>query len=248
MSAPAERGGLVLATYNVHGCVGSDGVRDPLRIERVIGEIAPDVIALQEFDFEVAASLDAHDPAFDLGCAGYACVRGPTMLRRDDHYGNVLLTRLPIRDVARLDLSVDRREPRGALDVTLDAGGVELRVVSTHFGLALHERRRQVEVLVAHLARIDAPLLAVLGDFNDWIPWRRVATALDRELGACAPPKSFPARFPLLALDRVWLRPCAALAAVRVHASALARVASDHLPVVAEVDAARVAADAALRP
>ena len=240
-------GPISIATWNVHGCVGTDGRRDRARIERVIGEISPDVIALQEFDFPSGVPLDVHEPAFLESCAGYACVRGPTMLRRGDHFGNVLLSRLPIRDVDRLDLSVDRREPRGALDVWLDAGGVELRVVSTHFGLALHERRRQVERLIGRLAAAEAQLLVVAGDFNDWLPGRTAAAALDRLLGRCAAPRSFPSRLPILSLDRIWVRPCDAVGDVRVHASPLARAASDHLPVVASVDPGRVTTSASTR-
>ena len=232
-------GPIVLATYNVHGCVGGDGRRDPERIEAVIAEIAPDAIALQEFAYPSGVPIDAHDPAFFAACSGYACVRGPTLQRRGDAFGNVFLSRLPIRDVDRIDLSVDRREPRGALDVALDVAGVEMRVVTTHFGLARHERRRQVERLVAHLESIDAPLLAVVGDFNDWIPGLSgAASALDRHFGHRTSPRSFPARWPLLALDRAWVRPSGALVDLRVHRSALAREASDHLPVVLRIDPA----------
>jgi endonuclease/exonuclease/phosphatase family metal-dependent hydrolase len=235
---------LVLATYNVHGSVGADGKRDPRRIESVIAEIAPDVIALQEFDYPLDHPLDRHDPAFSEQCAGYACVRGPTMSRRGDHYGNVLLSRLPVRAVERIDLSIGRREPRGALDITLDTDGGELRVVSTHFGLGLRERRRQIEKLVLHLSRIESPLIALIGDFNDWMPGRPIARAFDRQFGEGPGPRSFPARFPLLALDRIWVRPRAALLGLGVHRSGLARVASDHLPVVARLARGGTAAGA----
>jgi endonuclease/exonuclease/phosphatase family metal-dependent hydrolase len=226
---------VVLATYNVHGSIGGDGRRDLSRIERVIAEIGPDVIALQEFDFPVGQPLDRHDPAFFEQCAGYACVRGPTMSRRGDAYGNVLLSRLPVRAVERIDLSIGRREPRGALDITIDAHGVELRVISTHFGLGLRERHRQIDRLVLHLASIEAPLLALVGDFNDWMPGRPIARVFDRHFGEGPGPRSFPSRFPLLPLDRIWVRPREALLDLRVHKSALARAASDHLPIVARL-------------
>jgi endonuclease/exonuclease/phosphatase family metal-dependent hydrolase len=79
-------------------------------------------------------------------------------------------------------------------------------------------------------------LVIVLGDFNDWLPGRSAAHVLDRRLGAAARLRSFPSSRPLLPLDRIWIQPLSLLRRMFVHTSALARRASDHLPVVADLD------------
>jgi endonuclease/exonuclease/phosphatase family metal-dependent hydrolase len=223
-----------LATYNVHAFVGSDKNLDPGRVARVIEELHADVVALQEMTYAADIALETREPGMLPALSGYECALGPTRMRREDRFGNVLLSRLPIRDVARIDLSARRREPRGALHVVLDAFGAELHVLTAHLGLRRGERRVQVLRLVEAVASITGPLV-ILGDFNDWLPGRSVVHALDALIGSAGAPPSFPARWPVLALDRVWVRPRAEVISLRVHVSPLSRRASDHLPVIADV-------------
>lgn len=225
---------LVVASYNIHGCVGSDGRLDAQRTVGVIREVAPDVVALQEVYTRAGASGDFLAALAEA--TGMRAVAGPTLVRERGHYGNVLLTRLPLRAVRRLDLSLVDREPRGALDVDLDAGGVALRVVATHLGLHPWERRFQIRHLLAELAARKTYPVALLGDINEWFAWGRPLQWLHAHFGRPPAPATFPARLPLLALDRVWLLPRRCLSGVRAHRSPLARQASDHLPLVAEVE------------
>lgn len=227
---------LRIATYNVHACVGRDGRHDPRRIADVIAELDADVVAVQEFTCPSDIALETQSPDVLESLDGYVCALGPTLLRRENHYGNLLLSRHPIREVERLDLSFKRKEPRGALAVTIDAGGFELHLVATHLGLGLGERRAQVARILEHVDTLDSALFVVLGDFNDWLPGRSVARALDERLGHPPKPRSFPSHWPLLALDRIWVHPRGALRGIAVHSSARARKASDHMPVVAIVD------------
>jgi endonuclease/exonuclease/phosphatase family metal-dependent hydrolase len=235
MSRPGNRG-IRIATYNVHACVGTDGRHDPRRIGDVIAEIDADVVALQEFSCPADVALETRSPVVLESLDGYACALGPTLVRRKNHFGNVLLSRHPIRELARIDLSVSRREPRGALSATIDLGGKDLHVVATHLGLRLGERRTQVERLLAHVESLRTAFFAVVGDFNDWLPGRSVAHALEERLGSPPKRRSFPGFWPVLALDRIWVQPAGALREIEVHASRLARRASDHLPVVAVLD------------
>jgi len=219
---------LKVATYNVHRCVGRDGRKDVARVLDVLREVDADVIALQELEWQPAAALDLlGDFARELGYAGIA---GPTLLEGVGHYGNAVLTRLQARDIRRIDLSVPGREPRGALDLVLDAPYGALRVIATHLGLVPAERRLQVRRLLGLLAPVRPEPVVLMGDINEWFLWRRPLRWLRAHFGRVPAPATFPARHPLLALDRIWVEPRWLRAGLAVHATPLARRASDHLP------------------
>jgi endonuclease/exonuclease/phosphatase family metal-dependent hydrolase len=229
-----------VATYNVHGCIGSDGRHDPDRIATVINELDADVVALQEFTYPASVALDTRTPVVLTTLDRYECALGPTRERRrkmvTECFGNALLTRHPLIEVHRIDLSRGRREPRGALAATVDLGdGLHLHVLGAHLGLRLRERRFQVQQILDYLATVRNERVIVLGDFNDWLPGRSAAHVLDTLLGRPLRRPSFPARWPLLALDRIWVKPAAALCDARAHISPAARRASDHLPIVGEL-------------
>lgn len=221
---------LTLGSYNIHAGIGHDGRCDRDRILRVILELNADILALQE-----AHGLDLLD--FLARHTGFKSIASPTLLRKDRHYGNALLTRLPICRVQRLNLSVSRWESRNALDAVLSVDDQPFRVLITHFGLQPTERRRQTRQLLHHLKQSDTgEVTALLGDFNEWLPWGRPLRWLNTWFGTVPAPTTYPARFPLLKLDRIWLRPRQRLLTIRTHKSRLARLASDHLPVIATVD------------
>jgi endonuclease/exonuclease/phosphatase family metal-dependent hydrolase len=216
---------LRIASYNVHGCVGTDGRKDAARIAEVIRELDCDTVGLQEVDYR----LD-----YIAGRVGMRCIPGITLVRHDGPFGNALLTTRKILDVRQLALGYGRREPRSALDVDLDVCGQKLRVIVTHLGLFAAERRWQVRKLL-EMVRDTQERLVVLGDINEWFPFSRPVRWFNRLLGHSVVERSFPSRWPLFALDRVWVRPRPALLALKAHRSALAAAASDHLPVKAIV-------------
>jgi endonuclease/exonuclease/phosphatase family metal-dependent hydrolase len=110
-----------------------------------------------------------------------------------------------------------------------------LRVIATHLGLRPSERREQVKRLLAALER-ERPLPTVLtGDVNEWYLWGRPLRWLHRHFKRTPAPPTFPAWRPVFALDRLWTEPARLLAELRVHATPLARVASDHLPLIARL-------------
>jgi endonuclease/exonuclease/phosphatase family metal-dependent hydrolase len=227
---------LRIATYNVHACVGMDGRCDPDRVSQVIAELDADVVALQEFTYPMDIAIETRRLEGLPSLHGYECALGPTLERRSNRFGNLVLTRHPIRELQRIDLSMDRREPRGALAVTVDVGGHELHVLATHLGLKLSERRLQVQRILEHVESLNGGFLAVLGDFNDWLPGRSVVHALEAKFGSSSRPRTFPGLMPILPLDRIWVQPGGRLRALQAHDSRLARKASDHLPLVAVVD------------
>jgi len=223
---------LTLATYNIHACVGGDGRFRPDRTIAVLREIGADLVALQEVEQHDVAGQDLLRylaAALDMEASA-----GPTLLRGTRHDGNALLIRLPVLAVERVDLSVPRREPRGALDVELCWGRRRLQVVATHLGLWPGERRRQVRRLLTRFEPRRADVAVLMGDLNEWLLWGRPLRWLRRHFaGMRQTPPTYPAGLPLLALDRIWTNPAAALSRIESHRTAMARRASDHLPLKA---------------
>ena len=226
---------VVVASYNIHQCKGADGRRDPQRIAEVIHSLGAQVFALQEVDSWPGVGTESVQMEFLAGTMDLHAISGPTIERQDGHYGNALLTRLPILDVRKLDLTVYRREPRGALDVRLDAGDATLRVIATHLGLLPRERRYQVQRILETVEDDDRTVTVLLGDINEWFVAARALRWLHARFGAGAGARTYPSWMPLFKLDRVWVRPTSALSWFRVHATPLTRRASDHLPVTASI-------------
>jgi len=220
-----------MATWNIHMGIGQDGLRDLARTAQVIRAIDPDLIGLQEVDNHIDRNGD--DLARLQRLTGLEVVAGPTMQRAGGDYGNALLTRLPVLEVERHDLSVRKREPRGVLVARLDWHGEKLRVAVTHLGLRVGERRSQVRRLIECLGRKDRTPLVLMGDFNEWLFWGRPLRWLHRHFGHVRSPATFPSRWPLLRLDHILADPPERLHPPAVYRSALTRFASDHLPLVA---------------
>jgi endonuclease/exonuclease/phosphatase family metal-dependent hydrolase len=224
-----------VASYNIHRCIGNDGRCDPQRVATVIQELDCDVVGLQEVDNSPGPAPTSKQLEYLARITGMEAVAGLRIVRHMGHYGNALLTRHRVLGVRRHDLSFSWREPRGALDVDLDIRGVESRVVVTHLGLTPGERRHQMRKVLAIVSETpENEPLALLGDINEWLPAGRPLRWLHALFGRPPAVRTYPAGWPIFALDRIWARPRGSLRALRAHRSAAARAASDHLPVVAE--------------
>jgi endonuclease/exonuclease/phosphatase family metal-dependent hydrolase len=224
-----------VASYNIHRCVGLDGRRDPARVAGVLRELGADVIGLQEVDSSPGPASDSLQMDYLARALALHAIAGPTIMRHDLHYGNALLTRRPVLDVRHLDLTVYRREPRAALDVDIDVDGNVVRMVVTHLGLLPGERRTQVRRLIDALGEVESRVVILCGDINEWFSIGRPLRWLHGRLGRSQALPTFPSGFPIFALDRIWVSPRRAIARVGVHDSAAARVASDHLPLIADI-------------
>lgn len=231
--------GIKIASYNIHGGLGHDGHVVPKRIARVLTEVDADLVALQEVESR-ATGFDMLD--YLSRETGMEAIAGPTLLRETGDYGNGLLTRHRVVTMRRLDLSIAGHEPRGALDVELDCGGWPLRILATHLGLHPGERRQQTRMLLRTLEDQRPVTTVLMGDLNEWFLWGRPLRWLHEHFEETPAPATFPTRFPLFALDRIWVKPRRLLRRLAVHRTRLSRIASDHLPVTAELDREPVAA------
>jgi len=227
---------FTVASYNIHKCAGLDRRVDLDRIAEVLQEIDADLVGLQEVFRPQALDLAER--------LGVQVAMGPTRERDGLPYGNAVLTRLAIHGSRTFDLSRPTREPRGGIRLDLRmADGRLLHVFNVHFGLKIRERAEQVRMLVReHILHdeLTGPRVLV-GDLNEWFWFRGpVGRALRRELHGPRIRRTHPAPRPLFPLDRIYWDRHLAADGFRVHRSRLARVASDHLPVVARLRMAPV--------
>lgn len=165
-------------------------------------------------------------------------VPGMTMWRKDAHFGNVLLTAHPVEEIRRMDLSLSDREPRGAIMVTMRIDNAPIRVIATHLGLKRDERRCQMKHILNDIREGDPVVTILLGDLNEWDPFGSVFPLLRIHFGRSWSPPSYPSHFPVLALDRILVRPTGIRKTIKAVRTPAARTASDHLPVTAIIDPA----------
>ena len=223
-----------LVTWNVHSCIGADGVYDPKRTARVIHTLEPDVVALQEVD----SRLGPHDGqdvfTFLKNVIGGHAQEAKSISTTDGHYGQMLISRWPLSHSRVHDISVEGREPRKVMEARVDLPWGPLRVIATHLGLNGKERHRQFGAL-AEISKIDAGTPRILmGDFNDWRARGQGHRVLSDHFDAYTAHRTYPARLPLLPLDRIWVKP--GYLVTRTWTSRLTRHASDHLPLAADLD------------
>jgi endonuclease/exonuclease/phosphatase family metal-dependent hydrolase len=144
----------------------------------------------------------------------------------------VLISRWAMLNTEVRDLSYREREPRRAICSDIQTPAGPLRVVATHLGLSMFERHSQAEALLEMLDGVRTTTVA-LGDFNDWLWVGSVRRRLARVLPGYTCHRTFPSRWPLLHLDRIYVSPPGALLDSRTDPEAHA--ISDHLPVISDI-------------
>lgn len=235
-------GDLRVASWNLHKCVGGDGRFDPARSALVIGELAADIVALQEADKRFGQRTGLLDLALVERASGLVPLDVSDVGGGHGWHGNALLVRRGTGARVRR-LRFAGGEPRGALVAELDLPDGPLRVIAAHLGLLRRNRTRQAESMLEVMTE-GAPMpTLLLGDLNEWRSGPRSSlNALKPLFGASAhAPPSFPASMPVLALDRILGFPEGLVTHVMVHDSPRARIASDHLPLTARLRLAPVA-------
>src|SRR5262245_59331323 len=219
---------VTVASYNIHKAEGIDRRVDLSRIALVLQEIDADLIGVQEVYRPQAEGL--------ASSLGMHMIMGMTRVQEGLPYGNAVFTRLAVQASYTFDLTRPARQPRGGVRLDLRVAGRVLHLFNVHFGLKIRERVEQVDALVREQI-LNAALIGprvVMGDLNEWFPGP-VGRALRRELHGPRIRRTHPAPLPLFPLDRIYWDRDLHSEGFHVHRSRLARVASDHLPVVARL-------------
>jgi endonuclease/exonuclease/phosphatase family metal-dependent hydrolase len=225
-------GTIRVMTWNIHGGVGRDGRFDLKRVVDAIVHHDPDVVALQEVDSRRTVAPARSAFAVLRESVGHHGVEAKSIIAADGDYGQLVLSRWPVRAAHVHDITHGKREPRRAIELEIASPTGAFRLIATHFGLKLSERRSQAHRLVA-IARPHTMTTVMLGDFNEWFWPASLRHALARELPGRTRHATFPSRFPLFRLDRIFCWPAKAMRSSFVDHSA-SRL-SDHLPVIADI-------------
>jgi endonuclease/exonuclease/phosphatase family metal-dependent hydrolase len=243
-----EPGTLRIMTYNVHSCVGMDGKISTRRIARVIEQYQPDVVALQELDVGRLRTQGLDQAQLIARHLRMDYHFHPHVRLEEELYGDALLSRFPMRLVHAGGLPTHPRhnhlEPRGALWVTIDVDGSPVQIINTHLGLLKLERMAQARALVGpewigHPDCIGPVVLC--GDFNalpGTAPYKTLCRGL-RDAQKCLkghrPTKTWFGRHPVGRIDHVFVSPGLEITRIHVARSRLAKVASDHLPLIVDI-------------
>ncbi|MEI4470415.1 endonuclease/exonuclease/phosphatase family protein [Frigidibacter sp. MR17.24] len=224
-----------LASYNIRKCLGMDRRRLPARTLDVVNALSADIVALQEVDRRRAPRPFALPPeliAAETHLRPVEIAPNPESL---GWHGQSILLRRGLRAVAVDRIDLPSLEPRGAIAVEVEGeDGATFRVVTVHLALMRHWRRRQLAALSLRLAGAPPMPTAILGDFNEWST-RGGLEPLQAGFRIHAPGRSFPARQPMGRLDRVALSDGVQLIHAGVLDTPVSRLASDHLPIWADV-------------
>jgi endonuclease/exonuclease/phosphatase family metal-dependent hydrolase len=224
-----------IGTWNIHGGIGSDRRFDMGRVTSCIKSRQVAVWAIQEVDSRAsrARGIDGFD-VISAACGGHAAA-ARTLRSHEGDYGHMLAARWPIERITIHDVTHRRREPRHLIEGRIAGGLVPLRVFAVHLDLGRRARHAQLAHMSELLDESGAEPCVALGDFNT----PRVGTAermLAKHLHPVPSGATFPARWPLLRLDRIWCRPAGLIRSIEVPRACA--WASDHLPVVGEIDTA----------
>jgi endonuclease/exonuclease/phosphatase family metal-dependent hydrolase len=233
-----------IVTYNVHKCRGLDRREQPRRIAGVLRETAADIIALQEV-LSVEDSLRERDQArFLAEELGMHYHVGENRRLHGGAYGNVILSRLPLRAAHNYDITWSGRERRSCLRADFSINGQVLHIFNIHLGTAFIERRHQARKLVSDEILNNAELegaRVALGDFNEWT--RGLASRLLSSHLQSADirhhlqrAKTYPGVMPFLHLDHIYYDDALELLRLTLHKTRTALLASDHLPLIADFE------------
>jgi endonuclease/exonuclease/phosphatase family metal-dependent hydrolase len=230
---PQAAAAVRVLTWNIHGALGRNRRFDADRVVELIRRWDPDLVALQEVDSRRKPPSGADLFALLQSALGSHGIGAKSITTADGDYGQMLISRWPIARTDIEDISFPEREPRRAILADIDTPAGPLRLVATHLGLSIRERRSQTRTLL-RMTSDNPTTTVVVGDFNDWFWPGSVRSVLSHALPGHTRYRTFPSRCPLMRFDRIYCRPQQAL--IRSYVDRAARHISDHLPVIADVE------------
>lgn len=228
---------LKIGSYNIQKSIGVDARRRPDRTLKVIGELDCDVIALQEADKRFGPRESTLDRDMIIAETNYRPVPFAVGAQSLGWHGNAILVRAGIHILDHRRLELPTLEPRGAVSTDLAIGANRFRIAAMHLSLVGHYRKKQIASLMHQLHHHLEYLPTILiGDLNEWRDTSDSIRMFERRYEVTTPGRSFPSPLPVGSLDRIITSPEFTVKHAGVHKSWTARVASDHLPVWAELD------------
>ena len=225
-----------VASYNIQKSIGTDFRRRPERILEVLVELDADVITLQEVDRRFGERVTSLSLAAIASETSYQPLMFGARPMSLGWHGNTILVRKGVEVLAQRSLVLPRLEPRGGVMADLRIDGTTLRVVGLHLGLLGLWRKRQAEAVLDQLEALEETLpTVIMGDLNEWSVNGGCLRHFARDHHVGEPGPSYPSVRPVFGFDRIIASPDLTIEVAGVHGTARARVASDHLPVWANL-------------
>jgi endonuclease/exonuclease/phosphatase family metal-dependent hydrolase len=240
-AVPAAKKKLRVMTYNIHVGVGMDKKLDLQRIADVINVEHPDLVGLQEVDKGVKRTEGKDEIAELAAMTKMQFAFAPNLDYQGGKYGVAILSRFPIKDtVHRMFENKREAERRGMLKVEVDAGGKLINFVTTHLDYQFEDGRLfEIEQLLRFLDGVNGPLIVVadLNDTPDGSAYKLMRTLFDDAWVASRAKGdgfSYPADKPSKRIDHIF---CRTRDRIRMKKAWVVETpASDHVPVVAEIE------------
>lgn len=228
-------GRLIVATYNIRKALGTDRKRDPERVMRVIADLNADVVCLQEADRRWQPRPPALNKSELLAQTGLRAVQFEHGRESLGWHGNAILVRDGIEVLETDHFDLPGAEPRGGVSAVLSKDKFRIRFIGVHLGLLRWSRKRQLSAIRSFMDIRDDMPTVIAGDFNERSTQRGLGR-LAKSFQLLAPTPTYHARRPIVALDRIAVSPQIAGKQVAAFKSPEARLASDHLPLVAQLE------------
>lgn len=232
---------IKLMTFNIHGGIARDGLRDIHRIKQLLDEMNIDIAVFQEVETRVSRGGCNEDITTLAGTNRPHHVFAPSIIHHDGWYGNLIVSKYPvIRGVVHNLETTAQYEPRNAVDALIETPLGKIRVIGTHLSLSIFERRSEARNLIRLMDAVEEkeknPIILV-GDINEWQVPSKLLKFLDSHLTPISCHCSFPSWLPFLKLDRVWYHGGNLNVSAKTLCTKRVSKLSDHLPIVIEIHA-----------
>lgn len=219
-------------TWNIHGGVGLDFRHDIRRIGNILERHNADIVALQEVNLRKKSS-DIQNTYEYLKQKGgrYSC-HAWTINDPIGNYGHVLFSKFPMKKQIIHDVSIPNREPRAIIESLVNFPVGQIRIITLHLGIGIRDKVHQLDRLRDIILTGGTLPIILLGDFNQWLG-KNVENKLSDLLDISPKLRSYPSFIPVLTLDRIMCT--RSIEIVHMKKIYEAWIASDHLPIVADI-------------